>query len=419
MTADIPASPPAPLKGVRVLDLSRILAGPWTAQMLADLGAEVIKIERPGSGDDTRGWGPPYAKADGDDGRGEAAYFMGANRGKKSLAIDLKSPDGAALVRKLAADSDILIENFKVGDLARYGLDPTSLHEINPRLIVCSITGFGQTGPRASQAGYDLMIQGMAGLMSITGPGDDQPGGAPTKVGVAVVDILTGLNAAIAILAALAERHRTGKGRHVDLALYDVCAASLANQAMNFLISGQSPVRMGNKHPNIAPYETYAAADGHLILAVGNDGQFRKFCQVAGLSDLPDDPDYATNSARVANRVALSAMLEPVLRGRMRDDWLEALTAVGVPCGPINTIQEVFADPHAVARGLVRDLPHATLGSVPTVSSPIRFDGDAPVSDRAAPVLGQDSADILGNVLGLSRDDIDDLVARGVVQVSS
>lgn len=419
MSSDTGDQPPTPLKGIRVLDLSRILAGPWTGQMLADLGAEVIKVERPGSGDDTRGWGPPYAQAEGGPERGEAAYFMGANRGKKSLAIDLKSPEGAELVRKLAAESDILIENFKVGDLARYGLDPVALHALNPRLIVCSITGFGQSGPRASQAGYDLMIQGMAGLMSITGPGDDQPGGEPTKVGVAVVDILTGLNAAIAILAALNERHQTGRGRHVDLALYDVCAASLANQAMNYLISGKSPVRMGNKHPNIAPYETYAASDGHLILAVGNDGQFRKFCQVAGLIDLPDDPDYATNSARVANRIALSAMLEPVLGSRRRDDWLESLKAVGVPCGPINTVEEVFADPHAVARGLVRHLPHATLGTVPTVSNPIRYDGAAPVSGRAAPVLGEDSEAVLRETLGLSETEIADLIGRGVVQSSS
>lgn len=402
---------PTPLAGLRVLDLSRILAGPWAAQMLADLGAEVIKVERPGSGDDTRGWGPPYAG-------GEAAYFMGANRGKKSLAIDLKAPAGAALVRDLAAKSDILIENFKTGDLKRYGLDPESLHGVNPRLIVCSITGFGQTGPRAAQAGYDLMIQGMAGLMSITGAPDDAPGGEPMKVGVAVVDILTGLNAAIAILAAVTERAATGKGRHIDMALYDVCAASLANQAMNYLIGGTPPGRMGNLHPNIAPYQTYAAEDGYLILAVGNDGQFRKFCQVAGLTDLPDDPDYATNTARVANRLALNAMLDAALRGRPRDAWLEDLKAVGVPCGPINRLDEVFADPHAVARGLVRDLPHATLGTAPTVSNPIRYDGEAPVSPHAAPVLGEHSAAVLSETLGLSESEIAALAGEGVVQLA-
>ena len=403
------AEAPKPLAGLRVLDLSRILAGPWATQMLADLGAEVIKIERPGTGDDTRSWGPPYAG-------GESAYFMGANRGKKSLAIDLKTPAGAALVRDLAAKSDILVENFKVGDLKRYGLDPESLHAVNPKLIVCSITGFGQTGPRASQAGYDLMIQGMAGLMSITGTGDDQPGGMPMKVGVAVVDILTGLTAAIAILAAVTERASTGKGRHIDMALYDVCAASLANQAMNYLIGGTPPGRMGNWHPNIAPYQTYAAKDGHLILAVGNDGQFRKCCRIVGLTGLPDDPDYATNSARVANRAALNAMLDAVFVSRPRDAWLNEMRAVGVPCGPISRLDEVFADPHAVARGLVRDLPHATLGVVPAVANPIRYDGDAPVSPHAAPILGQHSAAVLTGVLGLSEEEVAALAGAGVVQ---
>lgn len=407
---------PKPLDGLRVLDLSRILAGPWAAQMLADLGADVIKVERPGVGDDTRGWGPPYAKPEGSQDRGEAAYFMGANRGKRSLAIDLKEPEGQALVRDLAAKSDILIENFKVGDLARYGLDYASLKEVNPQIIVCSITGFGQTGPRASQAGYDLMIQGMAGLMSITGAADGAPGGQPMKVGVAVVDILTGLNSAIAILAAVTERASTGKGCHIDMALYDVCAASLANQALNYLISGNAPGRMGNLHPNIAPYQTYAAADGHLILAVGNDSQFRKFCTVAGLTDLPDDPDFATNSARVANRPALNAMLDAAFLNRPRDEWLDSLNAVGVPCGPINKIDEVFADPQAVARGLVRNLPHGLLGTAPTVSCPIRYDGEAPVSPRAAPLLGEHSAEVLTSILDLDEESVSALIEKGIVQ---
>lgn len=408
MTTD-QSTRPQPLSGIRVLDLSRILAGPWAAQMLADLGAEVIKVERPGKGDDTRSWGPPYATQDGTDAR-EAAYFMGANRGKKSLAVDLKAPEGQALVRDLAAKSDVLIENFKVGDLARYGLDPESLQQVNPKLITCSITGFGQTGPRAQQAGYDLMLQGMAGLMSITGQADQ-----PTKVGVAVVDVLTGLNAGIAILAALTERAVTGKGRHIDLALFDVCAASLANQAMNYLVSGNTPTRMGNKHPNIAPYETYEASDGFLILAVGNDSQFAKFCAVAGLEQLAADPRFQENSARVANRGALNDAIEPVLKSRTRDDWLDALKSVAVPCGPINQLDEVFADPHAQARGLVRTLPHATLGTVPSVANPIHFDGVAAVAGTAAPVLGEHTKAVLAGVLEKSEDEIATLLAQGIV----
>ena len=417
------ASPsPAPLAGIRVLDLSRILAGPWAAQVLADLGAEVIKVERPGLGDDTRSWGPPYAKPEGtvpsgeaSDGPGEAAYFLSANRGKSSLAVDIKSAEGAALLRDLAARSDVLIENFKLGDLARYGLDAETLRAANPGLVYCSITGFGQSGPRAHQAGYDLMIQGMAGLMSVTGRPDGEPGGGPMKVGVALVDVLTGLNAAIGILAALIERRESGRGRHLELALYDVCAASLANQAMNYLVGGQVPGRMGNRHPNIAPYETFAAADGHLILAVGNDAQFRKLCAVIGLDALADDPRFATNAARVANRAVLGERIAAVFATATRADWIERLEAVGVPCGPINDLAEVFADPHAQARGLVRRLPHASLGALPCVAAPLRFDGVPAMSGRAAPLLGEHSRAVLRDLLDLGAAEIGALEAAGAI----
>jgi crotonobetainyl-CoA:carnitine CoA-transferase CaiB-like acyl-CoA transferase len=397
------------LSGLRVLDLSRILAGPWCGQLLADLGAEVIKVERPGRGDDTRGWGPPFV-AD-----GEAAYFHACNRGKRSLAIDLASARGQALVRELVPHCDVVLENFKAGDLARYGLDYPSLKAVKPGLVYCSITGFGQTGPYRSQAGYDLLIQAMGGLMSLTGEPDTRPGGGPMKVGVAVTDIFTGLYAATAILAALRERDRSGQGQHVDLALLDVQVAVLANQAMNYLVAGQVPERLGNAHPNIVPYQAFAAADGHLILAVGNDGQFRRFCEVAGQPQWAQDARFASNAGRVRHREALLPLVEAVLRERPRDAWLQALAAVGVPCGPINRLDEVFADPQVQARGLRRDFARPDGDTVPGVAAPIRY-SDAPVAEvGASPRLGADSRAVLGELLGLSEQELDGLAAAGVI----
>jgi len=400
----------AALAGIRVLDLSRILAGPWAGQLLADLGAEIIKIERPGRGDDTRGWGPPFLDS------GEAAYFHSCNRGKRSVAIDLGTEKGQSLVRDLAACSDVLLENFKVGGLGRYGLDYASLRRVNPGLIYCSITGFGQTGPYCERAGYDLLIQAMGGLMSVTGHPDGVPGGGPMKVGVALTDVFTGMYATTAILAALRHRERTGEGQHVDLSLLDVQVATLANQAMNYLVSGNVPPRLGNSHPNIVPYQDFPAADGRLVLAVGNDDQFRRFCQVAGLKDLPDDSDFATNAARVAHRDTLIPLIEERLRARPRSHWLERLEAVGVPCGPINDLAEVFADPQVEARETARAYPRDDGTRVPGVANPIRF-SSAPVGDvPAAPRLGQDTAAVLAEVLGVDVEQIDALATAGVIQ---
>jgi crotonobetainyl-CoA:carnitine CoA-transferase CaiB-like acyl-CoA transferase len=362
-----------PLAGLKVVELARILAGPWAGQLLADLGAEVIKVERPGAGDDTRGWGPPFA-AD-----GAAAYFHSCNRGKSSLAVDLDSAEGQARVRDLARDADILIENFKVGGLARFGLDFTSLAALNPRLIYCSITGFGQDGPYAARAGYDFMIQGMGGIMDLTG----DPGGEPQKIGVAFADIITGLYAATAILAALRGREATGAGCHIDLALLDTQVAVLANQAMNYLVSGEVPHRLGNAHPNVAPYQTFAVADGHVIVAVGNDGQFRRLCALLGHSELGEDARFATNAGRVGERQALAAALAPSIARRRRDELLAALASAGVPAGPINDVAQVFADPQVVARGL-----RIARGGVPGVASPIVIDGRRQVSDLPAPPFG-------------------------------
>lgn len=362
-----------PLTGIRVIELARILAGPWAGQLLADLGAEVVKVERPGGGDDTRGWGPPFVE-----GEGSAAYFHGCNRGKTSLAIDLETSEGQTQVRALVAEADVVIENFKVGGLAKYGLDHRSLLAVNPRLVTCSITGFGQDGPYAARAGYDFMIQGMGGIMDLTG----DPDGEPQKIGVAFADIFTGVYATTAILAALRGRDATGEGAHIDLALLDTQVAVLANQAMNFLVSGVSPTRLGNAHPNIAPYQTFKVADGHVIVAVGNDGQFRKLCNLLGLTALPDDPRFATNATRVGHRDALTAALAPALALRHRDEVLGALAVAGVPAGPINSVAEVFADPQVVARGMRLE------GAVPGVASPIVIDGVRQVSDKGAPALG-------------------------------
>ena len=404
-----------PLEHVRVLDLSRILAGPWAGQTFADLGAEVIKIERPGRGDDTRAWGPPYA-AD-PDGRetGEAAYFLSANRGKKSVTVDLSKPEGQEVVRALAQTSDVLIENYKVGSLAGYGLDYETLRQVNPRLVYCSITGFGQTGPYSGRAGYDFLIQAMGGLMSVTGEADDRPGGGPQKVGVALTDILTGLYTTVAALSALAWRERTGRGQHVDMALLDVTVAAMANQAMNYLIGGKAPERMGNAHPNVVPYQAYKAADHYIILAIGNDEQFRRFCGVAGRSQLADDERFATNRARVVNRRSLGPILDKVIGSRPRAFWLEKLEKVGVPCGPINDLEQVFGDPHVQARGMRRELEHPAAGSVPTVANPIRFSDSSVEYDRAPPTLGQHTDEILSCLLGKDAAEIKRLREIGAI----
>ncbi|WP_339489353.1 CaiB/BaiF CoA transferase family protein [Pseudomonas sp. EL_65y_Pfl2_R95] len=397
------------LSHLRVLDLSRVLAGPWAGQILADLGAEVIKVERPGVGDDTRHWGPPFLQDAAGQNTSEAAYYLSANRNKQSVTIDFTQPRGQQLIRELAAKSDVLIENFKVGGLAAYGLDYGSLKALNPRLIYCSITGFGQTGPYAKRAGYDFMIQGLGGLMSLTGRPDDQAGAGPVKVGVALTDILTGLYSTSAILAALASRGETGQGQHIDMALLDVQVACLANQAMNFLTTGTAPQRLGNAHPNIVPYQDFPTADGDLILTVGNDGQFRKFCEVAGQPDWADDRRFATNQARVAHRAELIPLIRQVTVFRTTAQWVADLESAGVPCGPVNDVQQVFADPQVIARGLRIDLPHALAGSVPQVASPIRL-SDTPVQYRhAPPLLGEHTEQVLQRWLGLTTKELEGL----------
>ncbi|WP_258128752.1 CaiB/BaiF CoA transferase family protein [Achromobacter anxifer] len=397
--------PPA-LNGIRVLDLSRILAGPWCTQNLADLGADVIKIERPGVGDDTRAWGPPFLK-DGD-GRDteESAYYLSANRNKRSVEADMATAAGAALIHELAAVSDILIENFKVGGLAKYGLDYDSLKQINPRLIYCSITGFGQDGPYAQRPGYDFMIQGMGGLMSITGERDDLPGGGPQKAGVAVTDIVTGMYATVAILAALQERHNSGLGQHLDIALLDSHVAMLANQNSNYFNSGVAPQRAGNAHQNVVPYQVFAASDGHLIVATGNESQYRAYCRAIGAPELGDDPRFSTNRMRLANRELLVGLLTEIMRQGKRDDWIAKLEAVGVPCGPINDIAQAQAHPQSQARQLRRDLPHPAGGVAAVTASPLRL-SDSPVTyRRAPPLLGEHTEEVLREVLGKTQEEI-------------
>ncbi len=403
------------LAGIRVLDLSRVLAGPWAGQTLGDLGAEVIKVERPGSGDDTRHWGPPYVKDPAGKDTAEAAYFQSANRNKQSLTIDFTQPAGQQLVRQLALQSDVLLENFKVGGLAAYGLDYESLKAINPRLIYCSITGFGQDGPYAKRAGYDFMIQGLGGLMSLSGLPDSEAGGGPMKVGVALTDILTGLYATVGVLAALNHRGQSGEGQWVNLALLDVQVACLANQALNYLTSGQAPQRLGNAHPNIVPYQDFPSADGNFILAVGNDSQFAKLCAVAERSEWALDPRFATNQARVKNREQLIPLLRQVTVFKTTAQWIELLEAAGVPCGPINDLAQVFADPQVLARGLRMDLPNGLGGLTPQVASPLRLSA-SPVSYRQAPpLLGAHSDELLQRLLGLSAAQIANLRASGVV----
>ena len=409
------STPQGALSHLKVLDLSRILAGPWAGQLLADLGAETFKVERPGTGDDTRAWGPPFVK----DAEGEAldaAYFLCANRNKKSLAIDFTRPEGQVLIRALAAECDVLIENFKVGGLAAYGLDYESLREANSGLIYCSITGFGQTGPYAARPGYDFLIQGMGGLMSITGPAAGEPGAGPQKVGVAVTDVMTGLYATVGVLAALAHRERTGEGQHIDVALLDVQVAALANQAANYLVGGIAPGRMGNAHPNIVPYQDFPTADGHMIVAVGNDAQFVRLCTELGASQIALDARFAANRDRIAHREALASELSRYTAARSSAHWIAALEAAGVPCGPINTIDQVFDDPQVRSRGMRFDLPHRG-GTVPLVANPLRFSASPVRYHTAPPELGAHTRDVLGSVLGVSLQQMDALTRAHVIPI--
>ncbi len=411
--------PPGALAGVRVLDLSRVLAGPWCTQTLADLGAEVIKIERPptaqhAGGDDTRGWGPPFLKDREGRDTAEAAYFLGTNRNKRSLSLDIAHPEGQAVVQRLAASCDVLVENFKVGDMARYGLDAGRMCQRHPRLVYCSVTGYGQTGPYAERAGYDYAIQGLGGLMSVTGERDDLPGGGPQKVGVAVADLFTGMYASVAILAALRHRDSTGQGQTIDMALLDTQVAMLANLGANFLMTQQPPRRMGNAHQNIVPYQVFSVADGHVILAVGNDGQFQRFCAVAGCADLAADPRYARNADRVRHRDSLVPLLAERLLLRPRADWLAALDAAKVPCGPINHLGEVFDDPQVRSRGMVQTVLHPHHGALPLVASPMKLSATPVQLRRPPPLLGQHSDEVLAEV-GLSAPEVAVLRALGVV----
>jgi crotonobetainyl-CoA:carnitine CoA-transferase CaiB-like acyl-CoA transferase len=403
------------LSHITVLDLSRILAGPWAGQVLADLGADVVKIERPGAGDDTRGWGPPFLRDAQGDESADAAYYLCANRNKKSVTVDFTTPEGQAIVRELARQSDVVLENFKVGGLKAYGLDYESLRAINPRLIYCSITGFGQTGPYAPRAGYDLLVQAMGGLMSITGRPDGESGAGPQKAGVAVTDILTGLYAAIGILAALAHRERTGIGQQIDIGLLDVQVACLANQAMNFLVSGNVPRRSGNAHPNLVPYQDFPTSDGYMIIAVGNDAQFARLCAAMGIAELASDPMFAANKQRVANRGELIERLSAVSVTHSTAHWIGALERVGVPAGPINSLDAVFDDPQVRARSMRIDMPHPVAGTVPLVANPLRL-SQTPVSYRSAPPpLGEHTAEVLAQRLSMSPAQIQELRARGIV----
>ncbi len=394
----------APLAGLRVLDLSRVLAGPWCSQLLGDLGADVVKVERPDVGDDTRSWGPPYLRDAHGAPSGESAYFVCANRNKRSITADLASPQGRAQLQQLARKADVLLENFKTGGLAAYGLDWASLSAVNPRLVYCSITGFGQTGPYAMRPGYDFLIQAMGGLMSITGAPDGVAGAGPQKVGVALTDILTGLYATIAVQAALAERERSGLGQYIDVALFDVQIACLANQASNFLNGALVPQRLGNAHPNIVPYQSFATQDGDIVLAIGNDGQFARFCQAAGQPAWAQDPRFATNPARVAHRSALVAQIEALTRSRTTAQWLRVLAQADVPCGPVNRIDQVFADPQVQARELVQSMPHVSAKDVKLVANPMRLSA-TPIRYRLAPpTLGQHTQEVLADWLGRCGD---------------
>ncbi len=399
-----------PLSHLRILDLRRVLAGPWAGQLLADMGAEVLKIEKPGEGDDTRGWGPPFLPS-AEGGRGESAYYLSTNRGKRSVTIDFTQAEGQALVHRLVADCDVVLENFKVGGLAKYGLDYESLKRIRPDLVYCSITGFGQDGPYAQRAGYDFLVQGMGGLMSLTGA----PDGEPMKVGVALTDIFTGMYAGFAVLAALAHRDRTGEGQHIDLALLDVQVAVLANQATNYLVGGMIPKRLGNAHPNIVPYQAFATLRGHIILAIGNDGQFRRFCEVAGRPELGTDPRYATNAERVRHRATLVPQLSEMLMAYDSDHWIRELEKAGVPCGPINGLDRVFDDPQVRHRGMAVTMEHPQRGDLRLVANPIRMSATPVDYVRPPPLLGADTDSVLSGLLGLDDAERTRLRSAGVI----
>ena len=404
---------PLPLDGVRIFDLTRILAGPTCTQLLGDLGADVIKIERPGEGDDTRRWGPPYVKgADGED-TSESAYYLCANRSKRSITLDLAKPEGIALAKRLLAECDVLVENFKVGSLAKLGLGYEQLREEFPRLVYCSVTGFGQTGPYAKRAGYDFLAQGMGGIMSITGT----PGVEPVKVGVGITDVMTGMYASTAILAALRHRDRTGEGQHVDCCLLDTQVAWLINEGTNYLVSGKVPKPLGNAHPNIVPYEVFKTADGHVILGVGNDQQFAKFCRFAGREDVVADPRFATNVARVRNRADAVATVAAIMRTRTTREWVDGLEAVGVPCGPVNDIDQVFADPQVRARGMEQRIPGHPLTPepVPTIAYPLKLSDTPATLRRPPPILGQHTEEVLGRELGLEAAELAKLKESGVI----
>jgi crotonobetainyl-CoA:carnitine CoA-transferase CaiB-like acyl-CoA transferase len=410
-----PAMTALPLDGIRIFDLTRILAGPTCTQALGDLGADVIKIERTGAGDDTRKWGPPYiADKDGKP-TSESAYYLSANRNKRSIGLDLSKPEGQKLARKLIAKCDVLVENFKVGDLAKFGLDYKTLSAEFPKLVYCSITGFGQTGPYAPRAGYDMLAQGLGGIMSITGPAEGTQGGQPHKVGVGIADIMTGMYAAVSILAALRHRDRTGEGQHIDMALLDTQVSWLANEGMNYLVSGKVPKRQGNAHPNIVPYEVFGCADGFVILAVGNDGQFAKFCDFAGRAELAKDPKFATNPARIANRAEIVKLVNEILKAKPQAHWVEGLAKAGVPCSPVNDIGQVFEDPQVVARGMKIDMPHAAGVNVKLIASPIKMSKTPPQYRRAPPVCGQHTDEVLYELLGFDAKEVAGLRARGVV----
>ncbi len=412
MTASI-----APLDGIKVLDLSRVLAGPWCAQMLGDLGAEVIKVERPEAGDDTRHWGPPYLHTDDGAKTEQASYYTCCNRNKRSITIDMASPQGQALIIELAKDADILVENFKVGGLKGYGLDYESLRKINPRLIYCSVTGFGQTGPYAPRAGYDLMVQAMSGMMSITGHPDGEPGGGPLKVGVAVTDVFTGIYSCCSILAALQARHQTGEGQHIDMALLDVGMAVLANQAVGYLNADDIPQRAGNIHPSVGPYQDFPSKDGNVLLAIGNDGQFARFCAATGNEAWAQDARFTRNSGRIIHRKDLQELMYPLMKTRTTAEWIALLEDKAVPCGPINNIAQAFEDEQVIARGLHVQIPRDAgdqIGSISTVASPMRLTATPPVVRRPPPAMGQHTDEILAE-LGRSPAQIAQLHSEGVV----
>lgn len=404
-----------PLTGIHVLDLSRVLAGPWCTQIFADLGATVIKVERPGTGDETRAWGPPWLEDESGRETGDSAYYLAANRGKHSITVDISQAEGRQIIEALAAKCDFLVENFKCGDLGRRGLGYEQLARVNPRLIYCSITGFGQTGPRAEQPGYDYVIQAMGGLMSVTGLPDGAPGGGPQRVGLAVSDLTSGMNAAIAILAALYERERSGKGQHIDIALLDVQVSWLANQAQNYFVSGKVPGLTGSQHPNLAPYQVFAASDSPLVVAVGNDAQFTRFCDAVGRPELARDARFSTNAGRVRNCAVLSGLLEELFRTRSCREWLRCLEAADIPCGPIQTIDQVFEDPQVLHRNMCVDMQHTSAGTIPGIANPIKYSRSKVEYDKGPPLLGEDTDTILSGFLGLDEGRIAALKASGVV----